>query len=182
MKHLKKILEKKSENHIDGKLIVLDYSEDTGDFVYCHECDTTMLVPVGEGICPNCQINGSLMWQDDEKRETISSDELERRGEYHIISKIPPESHKKNHTTPESIVSSFFFYMWNAWSREECKETFGCEWEHFWNKWRTLTQNTTFGATENFYAELSENYREKLVCRAIQLYNRGKRIKPNHNE
>lgn len=35
-------------------------------------------------------------------------------------------------------VTSFFFYMWNAWCKEECEKAFEksqCKWQHFWNKW-----------------------------------------------
>ena len=32
----------------------------------------------------------------------------------------------------ENAVSSFFYYMWNAWSKEECKVVFGGDYLHFW--------------------------------------------------
>ena len=37
--------------------------------------------------------------------------------------------------TNENIVTSFFFYMWNAWGEEECKIVFGNMSGHFWEKW-----------------------------------------------
>ena len=37
----------------------------------------------------------------------------------------------------ENAVSSFFYYMWNAWSKEECKVVFGGMYKHFWEKWKT---------------------------------------------
>ena len=38
----------------------------------------------------------------------------------------------------ENTVSCLFYYMWNAWSREECKVVFGDMHRHFWNKWSAL--------------------------------------------
>ena len=37
----------------------------------------------------------------------------------------------------ENAVSSFFYYMWNAWSKEECKVVFGGMYKHFWEKWNS---------------------------------------------
>ena len=34
----------------------------------------------------------------------------------------------------ENTVSSFFYYMWNAWSEEECKAVYGGMYPHFWEK------------------------------------------------
>lgn len=38
----------------------------------------------------------------------------------------------------ENAVSSFFYYMWNAWSMEECKVVYGGMFLHFWENgvWR----------------------------------------------
>lgn len=38
----------------------------------------------------------------------------------------------------ENTVSSFFYYMWNAWSEEECKAVYGGMYPHFWENgaWR----------------------------------------------
>lgn len=33
---------------------------------------------------------------------------------------------------PENAVSSFFYYMWNTWSEEECKIIFKGMYKHFW--------------------------------------------------
>ena len=46
----------------------------------------------------------------------------------------------------ENAVSSFFYYMWNAWSKEECKVVFGGMYLHFWDKWSGLADNAIFGA------------------------------------
>ena len=48
----------------------------------------------------------------------------------------------------ENAVSSFFYYMWNAWSKEECKAVFGDMYRHFWDKWSALADKSIFGAAE----------------------------------
>ena len=63
----------------------------------------------------------------------------------------------------ENAVSSFFYYMWNAWSEDECKVVYGEMYRHFWEKWSQMTDKGVFGAAERFYAELTDHYREKLV-------------------
>jgi len=65
----------------------------------------------------------------------------------------------------ENTVSSFFYYMWNAWSEEECKAVYGGMYPHFWEKWCVATDKGTFGAAERFYLELSEDNRRLLVER-----------------
>ena len=73
---------------------------------------------------------------------------------------------------PNNDVSSFFYYMWNAWSKEECKTVFGNMWEHFWSKWMGAYErmNGPRGAAEVFYAELSKRNRGLLVKRATDVY------------
>jgi len=39
-------------------------------------------------------------------------------------------------TMEETVVSSFFYYMWNAWSEKECEKVYAGEYKHFWDKWR----------------------------------------------
>ncbi len=70
----------------------------------------------------------------------------------------------------ENAVSSFFYYMWNAWSKEECKVVFGNMHRHFWDKWSSLADKAISGAAERFFAGLSENYQKLLVGRAVTLY------------
>lgn len=69
----------------------------------------------------------------------------------------------------ENTVSSFFYYMWNAWSEEECKAVYGGMYPHFWEKWCVATDKGTFGAAERFYLELSEDNRRILVERAVSI-------------
>ena len=74
--------------------------------------------------------------------------------------------------TKENIVSSFFFYMWNYWgSKEECRNVFGSDSAHFWEKWCVLFKANSHGAAERFYAELSPSNRKQLVERACEIYN-----------
>lgn len=76
----------------------------------------------------------------------------------------------------ENAVSSFFFYMWNAWSEEECKAVYGNMYPHFWEKWCVAADKGTFGAAERFYLELSEDSRRLLVEQAVSIYD-GRRFR-----
>ena len=79
-----------------------------------------------------------------------------------------PEKPKTNDVT------SFFFYMWNAWCKEECQKAFSApcnDWQHFWNKWCGICKtHGVYGAAERFYAELSHKNRNLLVKRATEVY------------
>ena len=83
---------------------------------------------------------------------------------------------------PVNAVSSFHYYMWNAWGEEECKITFGCAYKHFWEKWNSLASKSILGAAERFYAELSDNNRELLVNRAVALYDGKATREEPHDE
>jgi len=75
-------------------------------------------------------------------------------------------------------VTSFFYYMWNAWSQDECKKVYGELWEHFWNNWIYFCKTYgVHGAAERLYAELSDGNRNKLVARATELYDGAERLK-----
>lgn len=72
-------------------------------------------------------------------------------------------------------VSSFFYYMWNAWCEEECAIAFkdaSCGWHHIWNKWCEACSRAggPMGAAERLFAELSDSNQELLVKRALELY------------
>lgn len=74
--------------------------------------------------------------------------------------------------TNENIVSSFFYYMWNTWSKEECEAIqWTCEPDHIWRKWGEAYDCGARGAAEKFYMELSDTNRQALVGRATTLYN-----------
>jgi hypothetical protein len=78
-------------------------------------------------------------------------------------------------------VTSFFYYMWNTWSKSECEEIFPRhDANHLWEKWMSYYENhKTFGATEQFFANLSGNFQDMLVKRAIEMYDRRSRINSN---
>lgn len=69
-------------------------------------------------------------------------------------------------------VTSFFYYMWNAWSKEECMKVWeGANWQHFWDKWCGICEeHSVYGAAERFYAQLSAGNRDRLVRRALEVY------------
>lgn len=82
--------------------------------------------------------------------------------------------------TLENTVSSFFYYMWNAWCEEECGIVFASVgYKHFWSKWCIASKPTPYGAAEKFYAELTEDNRALLVNRACKIYNGSERLKPS---
>jgi len=80
--------------------------------------------------------------------------------------------------------SSFFFYMWNKWSKAECMKAFvGEDWQHFWSKWLDIcAEHGVYGAAERFYAQLSKKYRDMLVARACQVYDEDNEINDNEND
>ena len=85
--------------------------------------------------------------------------------------------------TNENIVTSFLFYMWNAWCKNECKTVFGDMSEHFWEKWCSLCNPTASGAAEKFYSYLSDDNKQLLVERAVALYDgRGTRAEEPEKE
>ena len=81
----------------------------------------------------------------------------------------------------ENAVSSFLYYMWNAWSKEECKVVFGGMYKHFWEKWNAQAGKSIYGAAERFYSELSENNQRLLVERAVALYD-GRAIRKKQSD
>lgn len=72
----------------------------------------------------------------------------------------------------DNKATSLLFYMWNCWCLDECKIAFkGGDWNHFWNKWCGYCEmHGRFGAVEHFYAELTNDNRDKLVKRACEMY------------
>ncbi len=83
----------------------------------------------------------------------------------------------------ENAVSSFFYYMWNAWSEDECRIVFEDMPKHFWDKWCSMADKGIFGAAERFFAELSENNQKLLVERAVAIYDgKARRKQPDDSE
>ncbi len=79
-------------------------------------------------------------------------------------------------------VSSFYYYMWNAWGKEECAIAFkdaACGWMHLWDKFSLYYNRFKDydAAIGSFYANLSEDNQDLLVKRATELYNRKQCIK-----
>ncbi len=79
---------------------------------------------------------------------------------------------KTQETKDGNNVTSFFFYMWNRWCKDECEVVWkDDDYNHFWKKWCGLCDRYgRFGAVEEFYAELSNHNRDKLVKRACECY------------
>lgn len=71
----------------------------------------------------------------------------------------------------ERIVSSYFFYMWNRWCERECEKVFGWLHNHLWEKWCYFCNDSSRGAAEKFYAELTKNTRQLIVNRANEVFN-----------
>lgn len=82
--------------------------------------------------------------------------------------------------TPTNIVSSFFYYMWNKWSEQECLIVFGESGisHHLWTKWCSIANKNLNGAAEGFFAALDNKCRELLVSRALKLYNDKQTLQP----
>lgn len=74
-------------------------------------------------------------------------------------------------------VTSFFYYMWNMWSKEESVMLFG-EWlgTHFWDKWTYYFKLRASCAIDNLYAGMEPKYRDMLVARALECYDGENRI------
>ena len=67
------------------------------------------------------------------------------------------------------IVDSFMLYIFNKWSFEESKLVFGDNLgRHIYNKWCDYRNNR--GDQLEWYANLDETCRNKLVARAIECY------------
>ena len=78
-------------------------------------------------------------------------------------------------------VSSFFYYMWNRWSEDECKIVFADScggYKHYWNKWCYYCEEYGVrSAVDCLYGDLDTGNRDKLVARALECYDGMKEIK-----
>ncbi len=98
---------------------------------------------------------------------------------FEFETKVKPKTQKAD-SEKENIVSSYFFYMWNAWCEKECEIVFDWEFRHFLEKWKGICKtHSVYAAAERFYAELSTNNRAKLVNRACEVYNGNEQRKSN---
>ena len=81
----------------------------------------------------------------------------------------------------DNKVASYIFYMYNAWSKEECFECFKdnpvCPASHLWNKYVEISE--TYGcdaAPMRFFVELNNELQDILYRRAIMKYYRRRKI------
>lgn len=98
-----------------------------------------------------------------------------------------PENKKKEvyNKIGTYFVTSFHYYMWNAWCKAECEVVFQdkivCE--HLWTKWVYLSEEyDSLAAVSCFYADLSDEHRYNLVSRAIELYDGRKKRENLQND
>ena len=63
-------------------------------------------------------------------------------------------------------VSSFFYYMWNSWNKNECDEVFDEMSDYIWDEWAI---NCHYNI-DDFYASIDKECQDKLVNRAISMY------------
>lgn len=83
---------------------------------------------------------------------------------------------QQNQVTVEvaNTVTTFFRYMWNLWTEEECMEAFkevGLG-NHFWKKWSECLdrQDNYWGAVGALYASMTDGNRDLLIKRANKVY------------
>lgn len=68
-------------------------------------------------------------------------------------------------------VNCLFYYMWNNWDENECHKIFGkVMGDHYYSKW-----NVYDGNFERLWANMSDEYREKLLNRAIEVQSAKKK-------
>lgn len=73
-----------------------------------------------------------------------------------------------------SELECYLYFMWNAWSKQACKEIFSesC-YEHLWLKWMDLAQSDgMIGAAASWYAALDDNKRHIIREAAVNHYNK----------
>lgn len=72
----------------------------------------------------------------------------------------------------KNVVSQFYFFMWNVWTKDVCLEIYGkVMGEHFWSKFIGYHDAGGFDhAVAKMYADISDHYRDDLVNAAIEYY------------
>lgn len=139
-----------------------DNTQDSG-FLFCMAYDPDDITPLVFLFEPD----------DDRGDMEIDSEDVPEDVLKNIIAWLE-KAMKPQPEKPKNDVTSFFFYMWNAWCKEECQKAFsapGNDWQHFWNKWLAICEKySVYGAAERFYAELSNHNRDLLVKRATEVY------------
>lgn len=69
---------RRTTNKLKIRFMAVKCYVEKGDHVYCHNCETEMLISYGEEVCPNCG-QETLMWASDEEQES-SVDEFDKKG------------------------------------------------------------------------------------------------------
>lgn len=78
----------------------------------------------------------------------------------------------------QNDVSTFFYYMWNAFNKEECLSLFGIDLGyHIWEQYKEiLVDQCGRGVIEELYSKIDDECRQKLVTRSKEVYDGRKRI------
>ena len=115
---------------------------------------------------------GFIGRSDDTPDLDLQPDELPERVLKDVVGWLAKAMRPKPVETKDNQVTALMFYMWNTFNEQECSRVWADDfYPHFWNKWCGFCeQYSRFGAVEHFYAELSNNNRNKLVARAIECY------------
>lgn len=71
-----------------------------------------------------------------------------------------------------NVVSQFYFFMWNVWTKDVCLEIYGkIMGEHFWNKYKFYKREYGHGsAVARMYFDMTDSNRNMLVEAAIEHY------------
>lgn len=74
----------------------------------------------------------------------------------------------------QSELDCYLYFMWNAWSYDECIALFGENLgKHIWSKWNALCCDCgVAGAPAALYAALDEEKHQTLKERAVAYYNK----------
>lgn len=47
-----------------------------GDLCHCNNCDTDVLIPTGEDVCPRCKFDGGMQWITDDREKSVKDKEI----------------------------------------------------------------------------------------------------------
>lgn len=92
--------------------------------------------------------------------------------QYETVYLFQPQKDMTVEEMQENIVTSYFYYMWNAFSQTESDQIFGYLSQHMTDKWNSICKrHSVYSAAERLYADLTQDNRLKLVTRACLQYN-----------
>jgi hypothetical protein len=146
------------EKMYEEKKTVYSYT-DSGDFVYCNNCEKTMLVPTGADKCPACYCEGMLRWVDEEHQEVNHSElnDLDGYKDFKIVVKNEPEP--AEYLTDETLIEEFEM---TPDSRHESLRTIICN-----GKAKIMTVDALIEVNRNCETCELEQYkkeRRKIFC------------------